>query len=444
MRALVIGDIGWSNLYHLGDEAMTEVAVRELSRRDVSPVLVSGEVSVAEQMYSVPAVPRLGFWSREGAPEHRQRLEKLHAALHGDAGHYDEQLQAVEECDFVVIAGGGNLNDGLQSHVYERLGWKRIAEHFGKPLVMTSQTIGPALSGAVKDAVTEILFAARLVGCRDEFSAKLASSLSGDPRKVHRTLDDAVLLEVSSQAEEEAAEVVSNALGHGRYSLGAFTSHVGTTGYSRKGYVEAVGEVLSRVFRKTGIPFLLTPHVGSLMGKVRDDEENHQRIADSVSDGESVVSLPTLRAQTVLALTRNAHVSTSTRYHPGVFAMMSGTPHVGLIQSYYSSVKVRGALGNYGLGVLGVPFVDPDDAVGALMFAANNGSSISRAIGSVNAPLIARQRAWWDMLVASLAGEELLALPEFPRVFSLSTSEEWATRTQAMLPLFEALSRARQ
>ncbi|WP_297084240.1 hypothetical protein, partial [uncultured Demequina sp.] len=74
MKVVVIGDIGWHDLYHLGDEAMTEAAVDMLRRRGIADVtLVAGEPEAAERFYGLPAVPRLGFrasWSRERNDAH--------------------------------------------------------------------------------------------------------------------------------------------------------------------------------------------------------------------------------------------------------------------------------------------------------------------------------------------------------------------------------------
>src|SRR5699024_4559559 len=116
-RVVVIGDIGWSTLYHVGDEAMTEVALDALRERGVEDVvLVAGEPLVAEALYGKKSIGRAGFGPRWPRTRLVTRLRELTDALdRGLAGlPPDAPLRdiadAVESADAVLIAGGGNLN----------------------------------------------------------------------------------------------------------------------------------------------------------------------------------------------------------------------------------------------------------------------------------------------------------------------------------------------
>lgn len=58
---VVIGDVSWAGKYHLGDEAMTEVAIMELLNRGANVTLMAGDPAIAESRYKVRAVKRFGY-----------------------------------------------------------------------------------------------------------------------------------------------------------------------------------------------------------------------------------------------------------------------------------------------------------------------------------------------------------------------------------------------
>lgn len=80
MKCVLIGDIGWWDLYHLGDEAMTEAAIDLLTERGVDEItLVAGDPKVSEKFYGLPAVKRLRFsgkWSRKRLDEELEKITR--------------------------------------------------------------------------------------------------------------------------------------------------------------------------------------------------------------------------------------------------------------------------------------------------------------------------------------------------------------------------------
>ncbi|TGD08486.1 polysaccharide pyruvyl transferase family protein [Brevibacterium sp. S111] len=447
MKAVVLGDIGWKELYHLGDEAMTEVAVSELQERGFEPTLVAGDPDVSAKMYDVPAVGRVGFWSKEDRSQHKKRLGRLGKVLDGPEGDYTDIVKAVRSADLTIIAGGGNLNDQLPSHVYERLAFKRIAEKFSKPLVVSSQTVGPNLSGEMRDAVIEIADYARVFGCRDASSVGLVRSLVKDRHRVYRQVDDAAVLVPTSDESREARELLADYTDDGPFAVAAFTSHVGTSDFSKTEYVHALADICRQVSERCGVNVLLTPHVGSFTrGNERDDQVVHANIEKLAQGPKSrVYSLPTLKAGVAVALTRMASLSFSTRYHPAVFALAAGVPHVGLIQSYYSSVKVRGALSNYGLSCYGVPFISKADMVSAIVSCFERSRTVSNMAKAGQEYHANFQEKWWDFICSNVErGADSSYLPAFSCQQEYAISEEWSVRVEGQLPLFESLSVARR
>lgn len=118
MKIVILGDIGWQFLYHLGDEAMTEAAIDMLKQRGVEDItLIAGKPAVAEAFYGLPAVKRAGFsskWSRERLESH---LEHVGRILEHGTFESDTVYAAARDADAVIIAGGGNMNSDHFFHL---------------------------------------------------------------------------------------------------------------------------------------------------------------------------------------------------------------------------------------------------------------------------------------------------------------------------------------
>jgi polysaccharide pyruvyl transferase WcaK-like protein len=288
MRVVVIGDVSWNGNYHLGDEAMTEVAIAELRRRGVQVTLVAGDPGISAPFYDVDAVPRFGYrtiYRREPKIRH---LEAILAGARGEGEIPAEAVRAVDAvraADAVVIAGGGNLNSSGMHHIFERLTLKRLAEHFGIPLYVSSQTVGPHLLPEDRELVGEIASYARAFGARERTTAALMREIVGDAGNVVHTLDDAILLE-PSRSPEEARELLGLSE---RYVVGSFTYHAWSTGLSREEYYRKLAVMLDQIVAEQDVDVVLLPHMGKL-GDTEDlgqdgDRFGHERIAAYTASG---------------------------------------------------------------------------------------------------------------------------------------------------------------
>jgi hypothetical protein len=106
VRAVVIGDIGRRRAYHLGDEAMTEVALEMLTARGVYVVLAAAEPEVSEEFYRNAAVAQVGF-AGAGRPRNEALLGEVTERLTGDPAAEGGLHAALRDADLAVIAGGG-------------------------------------------------------------------------------------------------------------------------------------------------------------------------------------------------------------------------------------------------------------------------------------------------------------------------------------------------
>ena len=401
---------------------MTEVAVAELRRRGAEVTLISGDPARSAAFYGVDTVPQFGFRTLTRRSSWEARLTEITRTLSNDAPVPDfaiETLRAVEEADAVVIAGGGNLNSEWGHHIFERLALTRAAKRFGVPLYVTSQTVGPELTEDDRSLIGEILAYARVFGAREPTTTALLREIGNDEARVVHTLDDALLLEPAELSAADRLRLGAT----GRYAVGSFTFHPRTTGLHPEEYYRRIAGSLDALVDRCDLDVVLLPHMGSLEERdasaIGSDVRGHDRIAEYTTSGR-VRSLAMMTARELVAVTADAHFTLSTRYHPVVFGAGVGVPAVGLVTSYYSSIRMRGALGNVGMEQFAIPFeawqpVFSQRVLDALM---ERRAEFAAAAARAGETARAFQSRWWDGIVADIDGtgsvqlEQLPALPE--------------------------------
>ena len=438
MRLVIVGDIGWKFLYHLGDEAMTEAALDASRARGVDEVtLVAAQPAVSAEFYGVPTVGRIGFRT---SPD-RARNEGLFAKLESDLarGHAPAGtlMAAIRDTDAVVIAGGGNMNTRDYHLLYERVAVTRIAKHFGKPLYVSSQTVGPALSPQDASLVSEIAEYALAFGCREEETLALMRRLSPHPERVHRTFDDGLLLEADARARVQADELTA-----GRESvIASFTFHHGNSWASRQGYYRDIAALCTYVADEFGLQVLLVPHAGSFdAAQTQRDQDGNARIAE-LARHERVTTTRMVTAREDIALLERSPLSLSTRYHPLVFSSALGTPAIGIAPSFYSLVRMRGALGNIGLE----DYVLSHDAFplapAAIADALRPTSAFRAHMARAKEAVADTQNAWWDALIAAArAGRTVDFAPVAP-LSRYVTDASWVEENKTMTHHFARFAR---
>lgn len=439
-RVLVIGDVSWRGRYHLGDEAMTEVALSELQDRGFEVTLVAGTPEISADLYGVPCVPAFGYANQRTREARESRLEAILRADAVGAGLTDEErstVLAVKAADAVVIAGGGNMNSNGSHHIFERLTLTRIAHSVGVPVYVTSQTVGPALDKEDREQLREIAQYATVFGAREatttalmrELCASTTHDLSGygAHASIVQTLDDAILLAPSDNGDELSQRFSLPT----RYSVGSFTYHAWSTGLSREEYYRALAGMLDDVVSNLDVDVVLLPHMGELgaveQAGTENDVHGHDRIVHYSQSGR-VRSLPLVSAREVLAVTQSAVLSISTRYHPVVFGAALGVPAIGVVTSYYSALRMRGALSEYGMESFAIPFEHWGTFGPRVVRAVRDGDFAAHLM---QAGLRQRtyQKHWWDGIVASIEGTGEPVLVDVVDVESC----EWTDPTQSEL-----------
>ena len=398
--------------YHVGDEAMSHAVLDELGRRGLDDVVVlSHDPSQTERLFGAPAALRPAVpWNafdRHHALQHIKDLAAGRAVHHQHRTRmvFDALTHALEGCDALVVAGGGNMTSQYGGLLFERLAAIHIAKARGLKVVVLGQTFGPVLTDTDAVDLREALALCDLVAVRERSSRELLTDLGLHPAAV---LDDATFFgpgpadgDRASQPEEAPFVAASFAPWGGAMPA--------------EEYYRLMGGMLATVAARTGLPIRLLPHV-STPGQRDGDILAHERIAEH-APGASVEVLEQQSAAETARITARAQLVVTTRYHPVVFAIAAGVPVLPIAVDHYGEVRLGGALENWGLA----------SALRSVRHLADDGGAswIDEVLGSAGAigghlsrtePLLRSfQREWWDAVVRTLRGEDP-SVPELPVV----------------------------
>lgn len=396
MSVLIIGDVGvLDGMFHIGDEAMFEVAVNELAHRGLSAIGVSSNPAETALRYGIPAVARLGFAGLDRA-EAGARADHLLAVAAGaaelasdDPAH--EIFAALDGARLLINAGGGNLATRWHSHVFERSTLVSLARAKGLPVVVTGQTLGPDLDPPDDQIVARMLREASLVGVREPDTAALVASW-GLPATLN--VDDASFLGFGDGDGDGNAALAEAPRGGVVVSLSGWFA--GRPADEVEQHIAALADAAAR----TVGPVAFHAHFGPLdpAAPARGDAALHERIRQRMSEPSTVI--PTGTSREAAALVRGADLLITCRYHPAVFAAPAGTPVLGLSADRYTRIKLGGALGHWGqTGVLDLDELpDAPRRLDALMASTDaiRDEAAARLPG-----LRAASQTWWDRVAAS-------------------------------------------
>lgn len=340
LRLVAVGDIGRRAAYHVGDEAML-VGLIETATRGAVPVewtVMSADPARTAATLGVRAIPRLTFDDCAGPDEREARLTALDQVA----------VEAIADCDGVVIAGGGNLSRSWPAEVFERAAVARAAQRAGRPVALTSQTIGPSFDDRTRELTAALLTRAVFVGLREASSYELAIELGAPRDRTVLQFDDGAGVRPSEPpwwrgvaGDGPFIAVTLNPLGHPL--LGEDVA------------VRLARELVA-ISRATGATIVMTPHVGDLDGAATHDVAISRAVADASDSLVKVTPLPT--PEQAVWIAARAELVVSTRYHPIVFAMAEATPSLFLHQDHYTFVKGAGALSLAGLSSWTLPVAD--------------------------------------------------------------------------------------
>lgn len=442
MRVAVVGDLG-SAKYHVGDEAMSLHAVDALRARGIDDIVVVGDdARLAAERYGADAVERPRFVA-DGGPENPRRLERMTAALSG-SGRVQQALKAVAGADALLIAGGGNVSSQHAHHLYERLALSRAARSAGKPVLITSQTFGPLVLPGDQPAFAELLTTASAVGVRERDSLALARRTGVADERLTLIPDDAAFLE---PGDDDRRWVDEQGLGP-RIVTMSLTYHRGSTGYTYRSYIDRAAATADALAERLDAEVVLVAHLGVIGGDhepIRDVLHN-AKVLDATRSGR-VRMLPMTDARRVIEVARRSLVCVTTRYHPTVFGPYAGVPAIGIATGYYSSLRMRGALGHLGLQdfVLPAEIWDVGLVLAAVDELAERHDEIQAHLAAARPVAREHSERWWDALVASMrdggSWSPVASVPAAPKLAPPADGPGWRTRSAEVLGVSDRLTR---
>jgi len=397
LHAVVMGDIGWPHLYHVGDEAMTEAALHELRSRGVEKItLVAADPETATSLHAVPAVPRFHFKLRWPRKWHDSHLKKVLAPLEGyerGTSPATTVFDAVHDADFVVIAGGGNLTSGYIHQMYERLALLRVSQHFGRPVFVSGQTLDSNYEEGDVRVISELLEGAEIFGLRERTSLNVARRLLPMDGRLRAVGDDGLLTRRSDPPKAVTQHLPE------RYIVASFERPTWLAEGLVEKYYEVVANALDEVAEQLDSAVLLIPHAGSFeLDHPKDDIVSHSAIAKLSA---RVQDLPLMRASEVLGVMAHALCTVSTRYHPLVFGAQIGIPMIGLAHTAYTWHRMRGAAHQFGAAnhILPIAVLKEPSAFAELVRDMVSTGHLVRSVTNSAARRRAHQERWWDEIV---------------------------------------------
>ncbi len=402
MRVVAIGDVGViDKMIHIGDEAMFEGFVDAMRARGLECVVaVSANPAETSERYStedfsVEAVPGIGFAPTAGGRAAQEdRLDRVRRTAAGETGLLPDDdsahavIDALKGSDGVAVTGGGNLASTWPSHIFERLAIAEIADTFGIPFVVSGQTLGPQLTDDDSALVARLLGLARLVSVRESASLAVAERLGVLPDRLQLGADDASFL-------------LDDALATLPYCVVTLANHVGDA--DRDAVIASLADLLDEVVETTDLDIVFLAHFGSLDdSRVRGDSVVHERVMARMESKRVMAAVPA-DAPAAARIARSASLVVTSRYHPAVFAVPAGVATIGIPVDDYTTVKLTGALKNFGQdGILPVSGLLAGDGPALLARVWGERDATATAGRTIADSQRAATAAWWDRVAQVL------------------------------------------
>lgn len=350
-KILMLSDItGLGPDYHVGDEAMAEVAIERLGRLIGKDNLILGCADPAKvpETYGIRA---FAFYHVTDENFRRMLWKNPMSYFKSIAMNIYQVLR----CDKILVCGGGNMTS-VWPHVLEsRLRLLRVANFFRKDVFLVSQTIGP-YEKAHRAAVDQVLGKAKWIGVRDiNFSHTQVSA------PVHFALDDACYLE---KRHSDYSRTISRA--QKSFACIAMRKFGGMDDSD----VLRVASSIEQAVRIHDLNAVFIPHHAPR--GIDGDIKLANNIKHLWPPETFHLVDPIPLASELKALTADSEFVISMRYHQLVFALSIGVPAVGIYVDEYTRAKLTGSFEALGLKPLVTSINNVETELDALVAEACN------------------------------------------------------------------------
>ena len=329
MRILMVADITGAGVeYHVGDEAMAEVAIERFKSRFGAENLVMA-CSSPDAIPATYGIRSFAYYSMTDADSRKLLFTRPWSFFKG----FFTLLFHLLRSDAVFICGGGNITSVWRGVLESRLRLIKWATRLNRRVILASQTLGP-YTDADRPKARQILSHTDWLGVRDKaFSA----AQTGLPVKF--AIDDAAFLEPSH--DEFTRELAVSKTPFITLSLRRFGG-IGNEELHR------LSSQIVELTGKMGLHTIFIPHHAP--GGTEGDIKLINEAAHLWSVKNSLTILdPIPMAAPLKALTAESQWVLTMRYHQLIFALSTGVPAIGVYVDEYTQAKLNGAFEQFEL-----------------------------------------------------------------------------------------------
>lgn len=343
---------------NLGDEAMLMNAARRLRRAlgevefvvpkigdeplpDIGAVKVipSPRPAINRLMHRLVPFGRVRKWMHQQEYDPLAMVTPLMMRLLGGIGEWNTLLEQLRSCDGVYFVGAANLNDFARFNcVLPKYALWAQAQSLGKPVIMSSQTVGPLEMAWPQQMVRRMATQSKFFSVRDGgVSKNKLVSIGVDPEHIHFVGDEAFSLPPAPESDVDSYLRRAGVASDRPFAL----LHFRGTDYtqSTSDYYRIIAEALDQVETDAQVCFLPM----SYWTHSTQDEECGRSIKAFMRHPDKLIVLPTLRDVTVAkGLFQKAWWAAGLSYHVQVFALSATCPILILSSGDYYRVKAEG------------------------------------------------------------------------------------------------------
>ncbi|RFC40430.1 MAG: Polysaccharide pyruvyl transferase family protein WcaK [Candidatus Nitrotoga sp. CP45] len=248
----------------------------------------------------------------------------------------------------VIVHGSGSFNSyWWHDWVYPKTACAIAARLAGKPILMTSQGVGP-FEHVLDRLVASLFFrAATYLGVRDaDQSANIMRRLGAQSSRIWQSGDNALLLPKLSDAE---LNILLEAEGIPLTELLIGVNVRDATSYSssfHEGQLDKLATALSEIAIRHGARLVFIP---ISYDSADDDRRSAENLARIIGDRAPITVVRNERSAAELrALISRMSICVGTSYHFLLFALSSNVPAIGLFRNAYYRQKQSGLFGLFG------------------------------------------------------------------------------------------------
>ena len=251
-------------------------------------------------------------------------------------------LDALENADLFVVAGGGMITDTFRLHGELVLESVRSATHRQIPTAMLGHAIGPVIGASLRRSIQITFPQLDLLTLREKRAGlPLLREINAMPRNIYTTGDDAIEIAYGGWTERGSAIGVN----------------VRVASYSRVGSeaLPVLRQTFSELAKMYAAPLIPLP----VSQDASDSDRETLRLLlaqDEELAPQPLVALP----KELVTRVAGCRVVITGSYHAAVFALARGIPVVGLSRSDYYRDKFLGLRDQFGGGVWLVHVDAPD------------------------------------------------------------------------------------